>query len=147
MMRDVGGLNPVTSSKKKSEIDVVIAVGVGCRRGVAADDLVALVREALATLGEASAPVGIFTIAEKRDEAGLHEAARALELPLAFLDRAVLAMVASATRSCSRRVEDMFGLPGIAETAALAGAGSGAALLVPRLASATVTCAVAGRLG
>ena len=131
----------------------MIAIGIGCRRGVAASDVVALVREALARLpqtlsfpgGEAEpGRTSLFTLADKQDEAGLTVAARTLDLPLAFLDRAVLALVVGEARSCSRRVEEMFGLPGVAETAALAGAGQGAVLLVPKLASPTVTCAIAG---
>lgn len=132
----------------------MIAIGVGCRRGAAATEIVALVREALALShrpllgngGAGSGPSerrGLFTVADKRGEPGLEAAARTLVLPLTFLDRAVLALVAGEARSCSRRVEELYGLPGIAETAALAGAGQGAMLLVPRMASAAVTCAIA----
>ena len=114
----------------------MIAMGVGCRRGAAAEEVVALMREALALLptplsdgGEAERGTvtigGLFTLEDKRDEPGLAEAARVLGFQLTFLDRAVLALVAGEARSCSRRVEEMFGLPGIAETAALAGAGPG----------------------
>lgn len=122
----------------------MIALGLGCRRGASCDAIVALARDAMAHLPDGTRPDGLFTLADKHDEAGLAEAARVLGLPLAFLDRAVLALVAGEARSCSRRVEEMFGLPGIAETAALAGAGQGAVLLVSRLASDTVTCAIAG---
>lgn len=124
----------------------MIAIGLGCRKGAPPEAVVALVHEATGRLAAATRPAGLFTVADKRDEPGLAEAARILGLPLAFLDRAVLALVAGEARSCSRRVEEMFGLPGIAETAALAGAGQGAVLLVPRLASAGVTCAIAGPL-
>ena len=120
------------------------AIGVGCRKGASAEAIVAIVREATGSLPAGALAAGLFTVADKRDEAGLAEAARRLGLPLTFLDRAVLALVAGEARSCSRRVEEMFGLPGIAETAALAGAGQGAVLLVPRLASTYVTCAIAG---
>ena len=120
------------------------AIGVGCRKGASAEAIVAIVREATGSLPAGALAAGLFTVADKRDEAGLTEAARRLGLPLTFLDRAVLALVAGDARSCSRRVEEIFGLPGIAETAALAGAGQGAVLLVPRLASTCVTCAIAG---
>ena len=134
----------------------MIAIGLGCRRGVEAEEVVALVREAMGVLSPPSLRGGaaqmtkiggLFTLADKHDEAGLAESARKLGLPLVFLDRAVLALVAGEARSCSRRVEEMFGLPGIAETAALAGAGQGAVLLVPRMASAAATCAIAGPSG
>ena len=121
----------------------MIAIGIGCRKAAPADDIVALVREALAAV-PGQAPSALFTIADKQGDQGLANAAAALGLPLIFLDRAVLALVVGDAKSCSRRVEDMFGLPGIAETAALAGAGQGAVLLVPRRANTTATCAIAG---
>lgn len=121
----------------------MIAIGIGCRKACPAGDIIALIREALDRVPGAT-PAGVFSVTEKRGELGLVEAAATLGLPLAFIDRAVLALVAGDARSCSRRVEEMFGLPTIAETAALAGAGQGAVLLVARLASSTATCAIAG---
>ena len=121
----------------------VVAIGIGCRKACPADDIVTLVRGALASISAVTA-TGLFSVAEKKAEPGLAEAAATLGLPLVFLDKAVLQLVAGEARSCSRRVEDMFGLPGIAETAALAGAGQGAVLLVPRITCPTATCAIAG---
>ena len=121
----------------------MIAIGIGCRKACPATDIVALVRQALERVPGVSA-TGLFSVAEKRGEPGLAEAAATLGLPLAFIDRAVLALVAGDARSCSRRVEEMFGLPTIAETAALAGAGQGSVLLVARLTTPTATCAIAG---
>ncbi len=125
----------------------MIAIGIGCRKACPAEEIVALVSQALRqALGPSAEvmPAGLFSVAEKRGEPGLVAAAATLGLPLAFLDRAVLALVAGDAKSCSRRVEEMFGLPGIAETAALAGAGQGSVLLVPRLTTPTATCAIAG---
>lgn len=126
----------------------MIAIGVGCRRATPATNIVALVRDALGRLPPDAAPAGLYSIAEKHGEPGLAEAAATLGLPLTFLDRAVLQLVAEQTKSCSRRVEEMFGLPSIAETAALAGASQGgvedAVLLVPRISTPTATCAIAG---
>ena len=121
----------------------MIAIGIGCRKACPAEDILALVDEALAAL-PGRTPSGLYTIADKQGEPGLAAAAASLGLPLVFLDKAVLTLVSGDARSCSRRVEEMFGLPGIAETAALAGAGQGAVLLVSRLASSTATCAIAG---
>lgn len=121
----------------------MIAIGIGCRKACPAEDIVALVRDALAQLPDAR-PTGLFSVAEKRTEPGLAAAAESLGLPLVFLDKAILQLVAGDAKSCSRRVEEMFGLPGIAETAALAGAGQGAVLLVPRIAAPNATCAIAG---
>ena len=124
--------------------EAMIAVGVGCRKDCPEHDIVLLVRKTAALLAIGIKPAGLFTLADKRGEPGLHAAAATLDLPLVFLDRAVLQLVSIGARSCSRRVEEMFGLPSVAETAALAGAGSGAVLLVPRRASTTTTCAIAG---
>ena len=113
-----------------------VAIGIGCRKGLPRKaDIVALVRDALGQGAGSQTATGIFSVAEKRTEPGLAAAAATLGLPLVFLDRAVLALVAGDAKSCSRRVEEMFGLPSIAETAALAGAGQGALLLVNRLTS------------
>jgi cobalt-precorrin 5A hydrolase len=121
----------------------MIAIGVGCRKACPVDDILGIVRAALAELpGET--PHGLFTLADKRGELGLEQAAAALGLPLVFLDKAVLQLVAGGARSCSSRIEDLYGLPSVAETAALAGAGQGATLLVPRRSCPTATCAIAG---
>ena len=125
----------------------MIAIGIGCRKACAAGDIIALVHDTMALLPPGLTPGGLFSLEDKRGEPGLDAAATALDLPLTFLDRAVLALVAGEARSCSRRIEEMFGLPSVAETAALAGAGQGAVLLVPRRASSTATCAIAGPLG
>ena len=122
----------------------MIAIGVGCRRGCPAEDIVALVEAALALLPDGSRPGGLYSIAQKRGEAGLAEAARRLALPLTFLDAAGLRLVAADAKSRSRRVEELFGLPSVAETAALAGAGQSAVLLVARLTAPRATCAIAG---
>lgn len=124
----------------------MIAIGVGCRKGCPAGDIVALVRSALTRLPGDARPGGIFSLADKRGETGLDEAAATLRLPLVFLDRAVLQRVAGGAKSCSRRVEALFGLPSVAETAALAGAGQGAVLLVERVTAPMATCAIAGTI-
>ncbi|WP_158807767.1 cobalamin biosynthesis protein [Beijerinckia sp. L45] len=122
----------------------MIAIGVGCRKACPADDILGIVRAALAELAGARVPHGLFTLADKRGEPGLEQAAAVLGLPLVFLDKAVLQLVAGGARSCSSRIEDLYGLPSVAETAALAGAGQGATLLVPRRSCPTATCAIAG---
>ncbi|WP_245270958.1 cobalamin biosynthesis protein [Beijerinckia mobilis] len=126
--------------------DGMIAIGIGCRIGCPAEDIAALVRACL--IGENRKPIGLFTIAEKAGEAGLIEAAQRLGLPLTFLDPAQLAEVAPKAITRSARVEALYGLPSIAETAALAGiglagAGLDAHLLGPRIAEGGATCALA----
>ena len=122
----------------------MIAIGVGCRKGCSADEIVALVHETLAVLPTGAEPCGLFSIEAKRDEAGLAQAAAQLGLPLAFFDKGVLQAFSEGAQTFSARVDSLHGLPSVAETAALAGAGHGAALLVERRASAQATCAIAG---
>jgi cobalt-precorrin 5A hydrolase len=124
----------------------VMAVGIGCRAGCAASAITDLVRRALAQAPAAShAALALFTSVDKQKEAGIAEAAAALALPLVFLPRAALEAAAPGAETRSDRVVELFGVPSIAETAALAGAGPGAKLVVPRISAAGATCAVALR--
>ena len=118
-----------------------LAVGIGCRRGVTPEAIVALVREALAGLGVPLAQATLFTIAAKADDVGLQRAATLLGVRVTFVSRDELAGVATPTRSAASLAR--FGVGSIAESAALAGAGDGATLVVPRLVRNGVTCAVA----
>ncbi len=103
-----------------------------------------LVERALARSGARTAPAALFTHEAKRLEPGLIEAAERLGLPLVFLDQARLREASPRAVTTSAKVMALFTLPSIAETAALAGAGPGADLLVPRISAAGASCAVAG---
>ena len=122
----------------------LIAIGVGCRKFCPADDIVALVREALAALPAGAEPGSLFSIAAKRAEPGLAEAAATLGLALAFFEADALRAFADGASHVSERVIARHDLPSVAETAALAGAGHGSVLLVARRASSRATCAIAG---
>ncbi len=121
----------------------MIAIGVGCRRGCASEAIVALVRRALQGCEDIEGPRRLFSLAEKSDEPGLLEAARVLGYELTFLPREALAAVASRVATHSAAAQDRFGLPSVAEAAALVGGGEGAELRTPRLAENGATCAVA----
>jgi cobalt-precorrin 5A hydrolase len=129
----------------------MLAIGVGCRIGASAEAIVALVRRALeraatvfpATPTSRGTRAALFTAVEKQGEAGLREAATLLAMPLVFLPKAALAAHSDATETRSERVVQLFGVPSLAETAALAGAGQGSHLIVARLAADGVTCAIA----
>lgn len=118
-----------------------LAVGIGCRSGVSEAAVVALVEAALA--GVAGSPLALFTIAGKETEPGLSAAAARLGLPLVFVPKSDLEAVADRVQTCSERVVALFGLPSVAEAAALAGAGVGSRLVTPRISGEGVTCAVA----
>ena len=85
----------------------------------------------------------LFTSERKRDEPGIAAAATALGLPLVFLSQLALSAAAARCKTRSARVEDMIGLPSLAEAAAIAGAGLGSRLLLERISSRGATCAIA----
>lgn len=123
----------------------MIAVGLGFRKDCAGKAIVAIVRRALAAAQCDEAPAVLFTHADKSNEAGLAAAAQELRMPLVFLEAAALREAAGRAATRSEHVMRLFGLPSIAETAALAGAGPTSILLVPRMSEAGASCAIAGK--
>lgn len=121
----------------------LVAVGIGCRKQFARADIVALVRSTLADRVPPLRAKRLFTLIDKRGDGELAAAAALLDLELVFLSREALAAVAPRCLTDSRAAQRRFGLPSIAEAAALAGAGAGARLLGPRRIGAGVTCALA----
>jgi cobalt-precorrin 5A hydrolase len=121
----------------------LIAIGVGCRKSCASAAIVVLVRRALMQVGSREGDRRLFTSEDKRGDANLVEAAGMLGLELNFLARGRLLAEAARAVTRSERVERHIGLPGLAETAALAGAGCGGELIVARIASEGATCAIA----
>ncbi|PIO98972.1 hypothetical protein CJ014_12890 [Pleomorphomonas carboxyditropha] len=117
-----------------------LAIGVGCRQGVSAEAIVRLIETATAGLAPAA---GLFTIEDKRGEAGLSEAAERLALPLVFLSRDALAAVADRLVTPSPAALARFGVASVAEAAALAALAGRGRLVVPRRAAGGVTVAVA----
>lgn len=119
----------------------MIVVGVGCSRGCAADELLALVDAALREAGvEAERVAALATVDRRAGEPGVVEAARRRGWPLTTFAAADLAPVAVPTPSpvVARHV----GTPSVAEAAALLAAATDA-LLLPKRRSAHATCALA----
>lgn len=121
----------------------MIAIGIGCRRGIAKELFVEIMQEALSRIGDAAEVIELFTIEDKHDEAGLLAAAADLHLPVRFLSRTALQSVEASVVTPSRKAETTLGVASVSEAAALAGAGCGAVLVMPRIAGQGVTCAVA----
>ena len=121
----------------------VIAIGIGCRKACSSAAIVALVNRALARAGELAGERVLFTSENKRGEWNLEDAARGLHLPLRFLSHEQLSIEAPRAQTRSASVARHIGLPSLAETAALAGAGTGGELIVARLAADGATCAIA----
>ena len=120
-----------------------VAIGVGCRAGVSGEAIAALVRRALAESGAPAGERKIFTLAAKAEEKGLVEAARLVGVALTPLPLESLQAQATRVLTNSAIVQSRFGVPAVAEAAALAGAGAGGRLLGPRLAANGATCAIA----
>ena len=122
----------------------MIVAGVGFRRGVGADELVALVHRACAAAALTPDRLGrLATVATLADEPGFREAARLLALTPAGVDAAALRDVAPAVRTRSARSLAAHGVGSVAEAAALGAAGAGANLVLPRITSPRATCALA----
>jgi len=118
----------------------VIVAGIGCRRGCPAADIVALVQ-----LAQRQAGCRVEALAApefKRDEAGLHEAAR-LDVGLRFIDATALAAVQPHCPTRSTAAAEHAGVASVAEGSALAA--TGGTLLLARIANGKATCALAAR--
>lgn len=124
----------------------MIVAGVGFRRGVGAPEIVALVERALAEASlERPRIVRLATAAALADNPAFVEAARRLGAEPAAIDDSTLRACEGPTRS--QRALAAHGVGSVAEAAALGGAGPGAALVLPRIASAAATCALARSAG
>jgi cobalt-precorrin 5A hydrolase len=119
-----------------------IAIGVGCRMGCSAEAIEALVRRALADTPR-DTQLGIFTIVDKQGESGLSKAAQRLGFDLNYVPREALRSRETDIQNRSPAAERAFGVPSVAEAAALFGAGPGSVLVVPRVAADGATCAIA----
>jgi cobalamin biosynthesis protein CbiG len=113
------------------------AVGIGAASAAVHDDVVALVREALAAAG----PATILATLDRR-EVLARDVAHTLGMDVRLFSADVLARV-SGIRTPSAVAAATVGTPSVAEAAALAAAGSGARLVGARRSGRLCTCAVA----
>ncbi|MEU5127504.1 cobalamin biosynthesis protein [Streptomyces mobaraensis NBRC 13819 = DSM 40847] len=116
-----------------------VYVGLGARPGVSADEVVSLVRQCVPAGCRA---VVLATLAARAAEPGVAGAAARLGVPVRSYEAAELAGVAVPHPSAVAGAA--VGTPSVAEAAALLAAGAGTVLLVPKVVSGRVTCAVAG---
>ena len=121
-----------------------LAVGIGCERGTAPEEVSALARACLDSAGLApEAVAGVFSIDLKSDEPALHAVAEALGVPARFFDAAALEAEAGRLCNPSDLVFREVGCHGVAEGAALAAAGPRGVLVVEKTKSMRATCAIA----
>jgi cobalt-precorrin 5A hydrolase len=125
-----------------SEAKRRIVVGVGSRRGVSVDGVLAAVDEALAAAGATREDVRVLaTIDLKRDEEGILEAAVRLGVPVQIVSRERIRVLQDALREPGF-VEEITGVAAVCEPAAML-AGAQTQLLAPRSARDGVTVALA----
>ncbi len=135
--------------------EAMIAAGLGCRKGCAGEDLVRALDAALAGAGRALSEVhALYAPAFKAEEYALWQIAERLGKPLVLLRMEDLQLQAAHALTQSAPVVVRFGVPSIAETAALAGACAlsdarevHAKLLGPRHISGGASCALAVAAG
>ena len=121
-----------------------LAVGVGCERGAAPDEIAALARSCLDAAGlSPDAVAGVFSLDLKSDEPAVHALADSLGVPARFLPAATLEAEAPRLRNPSDLVFREVGCHGVAEGAALAAAGPDGELVVEKTKSVRGTCAIA----
>ena len=118
----------------------MIVAGVGFSSNCAAEELAELVRAAQAAVGRPAA--ALAAPGWKAGAACLQACAVHLALPVMSIPRPAMAALEDrlATRSTWSRA--VAGVGSVAEACALAAAGPGARLILPRLASAHATCAI-----
>ncbi len=120
----------------------VLAVGVGCRRGVSGEAIVAAIRGVLAEKRLSAACVGIVASAEiKADEPGIAWAARELGVGTRFFSTRELDAVD--VPSPSGTVKERVGTKSVCEAAAMLAAGTNRLVAGKRVVG-PVTVAVAG---
>lgn len=122
----------------------MMVAGIGSRKGVSVQDVLAAIETALETHGLTMTALSALATAEfKKDEEAIAAAGRALSLPVIVVDDSALQAVSSDTLSHSDLSQDLAGTPSVSEASALAVAGAGAKLLGPRIVLGPVTCAIA----
>jgi cobalt-precorrin 5A hydrolase/precorrin-3B C17-methyltransferase len=122
----------------------ILALGIGCERGCSAEEISDLVHSTLAATGLSPKSVAVVvSVEQKLAEAAIHALAAEFGVPARFFPASRLL---AETRHLSERSEAAFratGCWGVAEGAALAAAGCGGVLVVPKRKSRRATVAVA----
>ena len=126
----------------------MIAAGVGFRSGAGAAEIAALVREAEKRAGVRAGDLAVLaTIDDRAAEQAFVEAAAMLAIPAASVGQEEAQGASARVATRSNRVLARYGVGSVAEAAALWAAGEESRLVLPRIASAKVTCALAEGAG
>jgi cobalamin biosynthesis protein CbiG len=122
-----------------------LILGLGCRRGVSAEQIEAAVRDALGSTLSFDAIGAVATVDTKADEPGLLAFCAQHALPLRTFTRDEIAALGVATHA-SAIVREHMGVDGVCEPCALLAAPNGR-LLAPKRARDGVTVAIACAAG
>jgi len=124
--------------------EAMIVAGIGCRKDVRTEEVVAGIDAALAEHGLGrDALAAIATAPLKREEAAIRMAGAFLSLDVIVADEDALKAADNRTLSRSAPSLAAADVLSVSEAAALAVAGEGSILLGPRLILGPVTCAIA----
>lgn len=127
-----------------TEAPRAVVAGIGFRHATLADEIVALVAEGLRQADLAGARLAaLATAADRAGDPAIRDAAETLGVPLVAVDVEALREAGRRVVTRSVRIEALRGVGSLAEAAALAAAGPDARLVLPRIASAGATCALA----
>ena len=121
-----------------------LVVGLGARKGISKNDILFAVEEAFNTLRLPILRIDALATAEpKKEENGILEAAKELDVPLEIISLNKLRNFKDSQCSESLWVKKVFGVSGVSEPAALLSAGKDAKLIFRKKAFNKVTVAVA----
>jgi cobalt-precorrin 5A hydrolase/precorrin-3B C17-methyltransferase len=121
-----------------------LVLGIGCERGAAVRDLIACVRATLKQAELAQASIAcVASLDLKADEEAVTALATTLKVPARFFAAKRLERERPRLANPSKTVFEAVGCHGVAEGAALAAAGRGATLVVPKIKGRRVTVAIA----
>jgi cobalt-precorrin 5A hydrolase/precorrin-3B C17-methyltransferase len=125
-----------------------LVLGIGCERGVATDELSALVADSLGRSGlSADALACIATIDIKEDEAAIRALANKMNLPLRLFTAPQLEQETPRLATPSEIVFAAVGCHGVAEAASLLAAGDESTLALAKTKSRRATIAIAQSKG
>ncbi len=121
----------------------VMALGVGCERGCATNELITLVKKSVATANLALESIAcVVSLDVKSDEQAVHALADHLAVPARFFTSEELEAETPRLANPSDVVFAEVGCHGVAEGAALAAVGQSGRLIVPKNKSTRSTCAL-----
>lgn len=121
-----------------------VIFGIGCRRGKSSQEINEAIDSVLNDLNMDKSRIDAFSSAEiKKDEEGILELSKDLDIPVNFVDLDKLKLFKSSDIQESEFVMSKFGIPGVCEPSALITAGYDSKLIYKKTAFDGITICVA----